>query len=242
MNIETHHITVSGLSVEVIRKRIKNLHLGVYPPHGRVRVAAPLAVKDDAIRLAIVTRLGWIKRQRTKFKEQPRQTPREYVSGETHYFKGQRYRLNVVYQDDHAHIAIRNKSTIDLFVNKGAGKIQREKVFQGWYRQQIKLLIPALLTKWETIIGVKAAEWGVKQMKTKWGTCNTKAKRIWLNLELIKKPVECLEYILVHELVHLLEKSHNDNFIALIDKFMPLWRFRREELNHTPLRHSDWDY
>jgi predicted metal-dependent hydrolase len=240
MIIEPHQIIVSGLSVEVVRKAIKNLHLGVYPPHGCVRVAAPLAVNDDAIRLAVVTRLGWIKKQQTKFTTQARQTPREYVTGETHYFQGQRYRLNVVHQEGRSHVAIRNKSIIDLFVNKSADKTQREKIFQVWYRQQIKLLVPDLLAKWETVIGVKAAEWGIKQMKTKWGTCNTQSKRIWLNLELIKKPVACLEYIIVHELVHLLEKNHNDYFITHMDAFMPLWRLRREELNRSILGHSDW--
>jgi hypothetical protein len=237
-----HQITVNDLVVDVVRKDIKNLHLAVYPPTGRVRVAAPLRVSMDAVRLAVITRLAWIKRQQAKYAGQERQSAREYVTGESHYFQGQRYRLNVVYQDGPGHVVIRSKRTIDLFVRAGSDTAQRERVFLAWYRQQLKALIPPLIAKWESIIDVKVAEWGVKQIKIKWGTCTIKASRIWLNLELAKKPVQCLEYIIVHEMVHLLERHHNDRFTGLMDKFLPQWRLLRAELNHGPLGYENWDY
>jgi predicted metal-dependent hydrolase len=186
VSIETHQIKVSGLAVDVVRKDIKNLHLAVYPPLGRVRVAAPLLVSDEAVRLAVISKLSWIKKQKSKFTSQARQSAREYVSGESHYFQGSRYRLNVIYQTGAARVAIRNKSTLDLFVRVGSDREQREKVLLEWYRQQLKVLIPPLVALWEPIIGVQVADWQVKKMKTKWGTCNIAAGRIWLNLELAK--------------------------------------------------------
>jgi len=228
--------------VDVVRKAIKNLHLGVYPPHGRVRVAAPLAVTDEAVRLAVIGKLGWIRRQRARFEDQARQSKREMVSGESHYILGQRYRLNVVVQDGPGRVAIRNKRTIHLFVREGSDTAQRERVLLAWYRQQLKSLIPPLIAQWEAAMGVKVAEWGVKQMKTKWGACNLEARRIWLNLELAKKPVRCLEYIIVHEMAHLLERHHNDRFTKLMDRFMPQWRLQRAELNRAPLHHATWRY
>jgi predicted metal-dependent hydrolase len=242
VNIETHQIKVSGLLVDVVRKDIKNLHLAVYPPAGRVRVATPLRVSDEAVRLAVITRLPWIKRQQAKFVGQERQSAREYVTGESHYFQGQRYRLNVVYGAGPARVFIRKNRIIDLFVRERSGTAQRERVFLAWYRQRLKELIPPLIGRWEAIIGVQVAEWFIKQMKTKWGTCTIKARRIWLNLELAKKPIQCLEYIIVHEMVHLLERHHNDRFSAHMDKFLPRWRLYRAELNHAPLSHEVWEY
>jgi predicted metal-dependent hydrolase len=239
---ETHQIRVSGVTVDVVRKDIKNLHLAVYPPMGRVRVAAPLRVSDEAVRLAVVSRLAWIKRQKSKFTNQARQSEREYVSGESHYFQGSRYRLNVLYQSGASRVAIRNKSTLDLFVQEGSDKAFRERVMLSWYRQQLKAQIPALIAQWEQILGVKVADWRIKQMKTKWGTCNIEAGRIWLNLELAKKSAQCLEYIVVHEMVHLLERHHNDHFAQLMNKFMPQWKLHREELNHSSLGHEEWGY
>ena len=237
-----HQITVNGLVVDVVRKDIKNLHLAVYPPNGRVRVAAPLRVDDEAVRLAVISRLAWIKRQQTKFEDQERQSAREHVSGESHYYQGNRYLLNVVYHDAPPKVAIRNKTRLDLFVRTGSDTAQRERVLLAWYRKDLKHMIPPLIVKWEAIIGVKIADWGVRHMKTKWGSCNIEARRIWLNLELIKKPVHCLEFIIVHEMVHLLERHHNDRFIAHMDQFMPQWRFLRDELNKAPLGHATWEY
>jgi predicted metal-dependent hydrolase len=234
-------IKVSDITIEVVRKDIKNLHLAVYPPVGRVRIATPLRIDDEAVRLFAISKLPWIKKQRSKFEAQERQTKREYVSGESHYFEGARYRLNVIYQKATPKVVIRNKKYIDLYVRPDSATEQRERVLTKWYRQRLKEKVPALLEKWQTVIGVQVNDWEVKQMKTKWGTCNIKAKRIWLNLELAKKPLHCLEYIIVHELVHLLERHHNVRFLALMDKFMPQWRAYQNELNQLILSYADWD-
>ena len=242
MSIETRNITVGGIAVEVVRKDIKNLHVGVYPPHGRVRVAAPLVVSDEAVRLAVVGKLGWIKRQKKKFVEQPRQSQREMVNGESHYFMGRRYRLRVHEQDGTAKVALRGIASLDLFVRHGMTAEQREAILLRWYREQLKALIPPLLEKWQPILGVRLASWGIKKMKTKWGSCNVNARRIWLNLELAKKPVQCLEYIIVHEIMHLLERHHNERFMELMDTFLPQWKLYRHELNRSVLSCEQWNY
>ena len=237
-----HQIVVNNMVVDVVRKKIKNLHLAVYPPNGRVRVAAPLHIDDEAVRLAVISRLVWIKRQQAKFEGQERQSAREYVSGESHYFHGNRYLLDVVYRDAPPKVILHSNSQLELSVRPGSDTIQRERVLLNWYRQQLKEEIPTYISKWEAIIGVEVAEWRIKQMKTKWGTCNIEQRRIWLNLELAKKSTRCLEYIIVHELVHLMERKHNERFIALMDQFMPQWRLLRAELNQAPLGHMKWDY
>nr|WP_268934977.1 SprT family zinc-dependent metalloprotease [Pseudomonas edaphica] len=230
------------MSVEVVRKNIKNLHLGVYPPLGRVRVAAPLAVSDDAVRLAVVGKLGWIKRQRAKFEAQPRQSQRRMVSGESHYFMGQRYRLRVVEGSIPMRVVLRGKAVLDLFVRPETNTERREELLQAFYRAEMKKLIPTLLDKWQPILGVEANAWGIKKMKTKWGACNIAARRVWLNLELAKKPIQCLEYILVHELLHLIERHHNDRFRSLMDQYLPQWQAHRDELNRSLLAEERWDY
>ncbi|MCG6537347.1 MAG: M48 family metallopeptidase, partial [Syntrophales bacterium LBB04] len=184
----------------------------------------------------------WIKRQQAKFDAQPRQSRREMVNGESHYFLGRRYRLHVIEHIGTGKVALRNKAAMDLFVRPGSDAEQREKVLQRWNREQLKALVPPLLEKWQQTVGVELADWGVKKMKTKWGGCNIKDRRIWLNLELAKKPVQCLEYIVVHELVHLLERHHNDRFIAYMDKFMPQWSILRDTLNRSHLGHEIWKY
>lgn len=242
MSTEGHQIVVSGLPVQIVRKAIKNLHLGVYPPNGRVRVAAPLAVSDHAVRLAVVGKLGWIKRQRARFADQPRQSQRELVSGETHYFLGRRYRLRVIEHRGPGRVVLRTRTRLELWVRPGADAQARDKVLQRWYRARLHELVPPLLAKWEPILGVHAADWRIKRMKTKWGACNVDARRIWLNLELVKKPVRCLEYLIVHELLHLTERRHSDRFVRLMDKRLPLWRQCRHDLNAAPLAHADWTY
>lgn len=240
MTTDSHHLTISGIRVEVVRKNIKNLHLGVYPPYGRVRVAAPLLVKDDAVRLAVIEKLDWIKRQRAKFEQQPRQSRREMVNGESHYFLGRRYRLRLQKHDGPARVALRGVANIDLFVPRGTTTGQRETILLRWHREQLKTLIPPLLEKWQPILGVKVAAWGIKKMKTKWGSCNPATQRVWFNLELAKKPVLCLEYIVVHELVHLLERHHDERFMALMEKHLPQWRLYRKTLSVMPLGHGEW--
>ena len=242
MSISKHIITVNDIPVQVVRKDIKNLHLAVYPPDGHVRVAVPLHVNDDNVRLAVITKLGWIKKQQAHFQEQVRQSQREMISGESHYFWGKRYRLEVVEQWGRHSVEIKNNTWLCLRVTPNTSQTNRELVLNEWYRTEIKKCIPDLIAKWEPIIGEQIAEWHIKRMKTKWGSCLSGARRIWLNLELAKKPPECLEYILVHEMVHLIERRHNANFINHMDRFMPNWRLYRAELNQSPLAHEDWVY
>jgi predicted metal-dependent hydrolase len=241
-SIKPYSITVGGIKVSILRKEIKNLHLGVYPPDGRVRVAAPLKMSKEAIRLAVVTRLGWIKRQQAAFAKQPRESKREMVRGESHYLLGRRYRLRIVPAMGAAKVVLRSTTAMELHVPESSTPEQRERVLQRFYRQQLKELIPPLLEKWQPRLGVTAAEWGIKRMKTKWGTCNPLARRVWLNLELAKKPVQCVEYILVHELTHLLEATHNDRFVGLMNRFIPKWQHYREILNRLPVSHAEWGY
>ena len=240
MRIEPHYMTVSDLTVEVVRKNIKNLHLGVYPPNGRVRVATPLLISDEAVRLAVIGKLGWIKRQQAKFEAQPRQSQREMVSGESHYFLGRRYRLRVVETNAPVKVVLQGNTVLELHVRPATTTEERERALQSWYREQLKLLIPPLLAKWQPVLGVVANDWGVKKMKTRWGSCNIRARHVWFNLELVKKPAQCLEYVVVHELLHLLERNHNDRFKALMDAYLPHWRLIREELNNAPLGHEQW--
>ena len=239
MTTKTGRIEVSGISVEVVRKAIKNLHIGVYPPEGRVRVAAPSRMTLDAIRLAVVERLSWIRKHQAKFAGQARQSPREYVTGESHFFLGKRYRLNIQIHDGRPRVELRHGS-IEMHVSPDSSIEYREALLYHWYRKQMKEQLPELLEKWQQCIGVRIDEYGIKRMKTKWGTCNIRARRIWLNLELIKKPVQCLEYIIVHELVHLLERLHNDRFKGFMDQYLPLWRQYKDELNKAPLGDCEW--
>lgn len=224
--------TVRDIEIELVKKDIKNLHLSVLPPNGRVRISAPKKMDDDTIRLFAISKLSWIKKQKAKFKKQERLPEREFVSGESHYFLGHRYLLNVIYTNKRRQgVEICNKTYLDLFVRKGSTKEQRKNVMKEWYRDELKALIPPLIEKWEPILGVKVNSWGVKLMKTKWGSCNTTAGRIWINLELAKKSPRCLEYIVVHEMVHLLERLHNKRFVAYMDKFLPNWKSIKAELN-----------
>lgn len=241
MSTEVFQITVSGIRIDVVRKAIKNLHIGVYPPDGHVRVAAPAAMSVDAIRIAAISRLPWIKRQQAQFKAQARQSPREYVSGESHYFLGRRYRLNVVEQAGTPRVSIRGNTRLELSVRPGCDRSDRERVFLSWYRNQLKALLPAMIASWAERLGVPTPRWGVKIMKTKWGSCTVAARRIWLNLELAKKQPQCIEYIVAHEMMHFLERNHTERFTALMDRHLPNWAMLRDELNHAPLGHAGWN-
>ena len=236
--MNTKIIKVSDYEITTIRKDIKNLHLGVYPPSGRVRIAAPLKSSDESIRLFAVSKLSWIKKQKANFANQERQTQRKYVSGESHYYFGKRYLLNIVTIDPNPRIELKRKTHIDMYVKSDSSHKKKEKILEEWYRAEMKKELHAIIKKWTKIIKVKPNEVLIKKMKTKWGTCNPKSKTIWLNLELAKKPIHCLEYIFVHEMVHLLEKKHSDKFKAYINQFMPKWRQFKEELNKQPLNYS----
>ena len=235
-------IKVGGFDVDVVRKDIKNLHLGVYPPSGRVRVAVPLATSDEAIRLAVVGKVAWIRRQKAKLAEQPRQSEREAVTGESHYFLGQRFRLSIEPAEGYQFVNIRTKTRMELHVREGATTEQKMKVLDQWYRTQLREILLPLVNHWQETIGVTASFVGVRRMKTKWGSCNPTSGRIWLNSELAKKDPACIEYIVVHELIHLLEPQHGDRFIELMERFLPDWRARRDHLNRSPLAHESWSY
>jgi predicted metal-dependent hydrolase len=239
---ERRVIEVGDLAVEVVRKDIKNLHVGVYPPAGRVRVAAPRRMSDDAIRVAISTRLAWIRRQQAGFEAQERQSRREMVDGESHYYQGRRYRLRVIEHDGPAVVRLANNSTLQLSVRAELDRAGREAALQRWYRERLREQIPALLAKWQHRVGVEVAEVRIRKMKTRWGSCSAAARRLWLNVELAKKSPNCVEYILVHEMIHLVERHHNERFRELLDAAMPNWRVARDELNSAPLAHEDWAY
>ena len=235
-------LDVRGTAVEVVRKPIRHLHLGVYPPDGRVRVAAPPHVDDVAVRLAVVTRLGWIRRRQAEFERQARQSRRELVTGESHYVDGRRYRLDVVERVGVPAVRLTDNTTLTLQVRPGAGRDARDAVLQRWYRRRLRRRLPGLLARWEPRVGARVAEARIRRMKTRWGTCNPDARRIWLNLELARKPPVCLEYVVVHEMVHLVERRHTDRFRALMDRLLPRWRRHRDELNRAPLAHDEWTY
>lgn len=224
------HIVVSGIPVEIIKKNIKNMHLYVKPPEGRVEVSAPFNMSDDSIELFLRTKLGWIKKQQEKFENQARQSAREYVSGETLYLWGEAYYLNVRHsnrgnsltlQGGEATLVVRENSTVE----------QRGRWVNEWYREQLKEKIQKYMPKWEAITELHPTSWQTKYMTTRWGTCNTKTGKIWFNLQLAKKPVECLEYVILHELVHLKVKNHSPDFVAMMDQYMPYWREVKKQLN-----------
>ncbi len=235
-------ITVNNVSIDVVRKDIKNMHLAVYPPAGRVRIAVPLKVNDNAIRLFAISKLGWIKRHQRKFKGQERISPREYKQRESHYFQGRRYLLNIIEKVAPPKIVLRTKTYIDLYVRTETPITKCHEIMNEWYRAELKKQMPAIIDKWEKILNVKVNNWQVKQMKTKWGSCNIEQKRILVNLELAKKPERCLEYIIAHEMLHLLERHHNDRYLYYIDTYLPNWRQLKTELNKLPVSHADWSY
>jgi len=239
--LELYTIQVQEIEVFITRKAVKNLHISVCPPDGKVKVTTPFFLSEDTIRNAIITRLSWIRKQNNKFQTQARQAKREMVNGETIYWLGQRYRLNINTTKSTPKVSQQRFGFIDMYVKPESTCAKRESVLYEWYREQLKIMIPELLKKWESIIGVQDIDWGIKRMKTRWGTCNPNAKRIWLNLELAKKPVNCIEYVLVHELVHLLERSHNKRFKTLMTQYMPLWSQYRAELNAAPLADESWE-
>jgi predicted metal-dependent hydrolase len=218
MSTERAEIRVNGLSVQVVRKRIKNLHLGV------------------------IGKLGWIGRQQAKFADQVRETAREMVGGESHHYLGRRYLMQVVPTDGPSRIVLRGKTRMELHLRANAVPDARAEVLRRWYRDRLIELVPGIVAKWEERLGLRAGEVRIRRMKTKWGSCNPIAKCVWLNLELAKKPVPCIEFVIVHELMHLHERRHNERFIALMDQHLLQWRYYRAILNAAPLGHAEWTY
>jgi len=237
----TYQIVISGIVIEVEKKRVKNLRLTVHPPDGTVKISAPLLYKDAAIRAFLESKLHWIKKHRDKYNGKEKPVVPEYVSGEIHSYLGECYVLQLVNHNKPPRIEIAN-GRIDLYIVEGSTKQQRKKAIDEWYRKQLKEISSPLISKWENIMGVSVNEFGIKNMKTRWGSCNIRAKRIWLNLELARKPFHCLEFIIVHELVHLLERNHNAKFKSYMDEFMPGWRSYKDELNKCPIKKLDWEF
>lgn len=239
MNTASGYLTVRGIDVDVVYKEIKNLHIGVYPPMGRVRVAAPTRLDDDQIRLAVIQRLPWIKRQRKQLQDVPRQTEREMVTGESHYVWGNRRRLKVVERPGRTHLEIDGDRLV-LYTPAEATLEKRREHLDQWYRQQLRDALPELIAKWEAQLDVSVPKWTIRRMKTKWGSCNRESRHIWFNVELAKKHPDCLEYILVHEMTHYFERNHGERFAKLIDGFLPDWHNRRDCLNGEPLSAEEW--
>ena len=241
MNIKMSEIAVGDISIEVIQKNIKNLHLSVYPPSGRVRISAPSRMGLDTIRLYAISKLDWIRKHQVKLRRQQREAPREYISGESHFYLGKRYLLKIIEHNAPAMVN-QNHDTLELYLRTKTSRRKRQMILDEWYRHRLKEIVPRLIQQCEEKMNVQVEDWGVKKMKTKWGTCNITAMRIWLNLELAKKPLHCIEHVVVHEMVHLLERKHNDRFIRLMDSFLPQWRQIKEELNRFPISHTEWEY
>lgn len=227
-------IVISNIPVEVIRKNIKNMHLSVLPPDGRVRVSVPAQLTDEAITMFVRTRLGWIKKQQEKFQQQPRQSERQYVSGETLYVWGKQYFLQVEYSYKGNAFTLSGDTAI-LTVRKESSPKQRESFVNEWYRNLLKQEVAKYLPKWEKTTGLYCSSWQSKYMTTKWGTCNPTSKKIWLNLQLAKKPIECLEYVILHELAHLKVHNHGAEFTTILDQYMPYWREHKRRLNDSTL-------
>ncbi len=234
-------LQLGDIVIDVEQKKIKNIHLSVYPPDGRVRIAAPLRMDLDTIRVYALSKLKWIKKQQAKQRAQAREAPREFLNRESHYYNGKRYLLKVVEVEAAPRIELKH-STLILYVRPGTNTEKRQRILDEWYRAQLKMILPALIEKWEKTLNVKVNAFGIKKMKTRWGSCNCEAGRIWLNLELAKKPPECLEYVVVHEMVHLLERKHNETFAAYMNEHLPKWRFYKDELNRLPVKHENWNY
>ncbi len=234
-------IKLGDIAVDVVLKNIKNVHLSVYPPTGRVRISAPKRMNMATIRVFAISKLDWIKQQQKTLREQERETPREYLDRESHYVWGKRYLLTVSENDMPPSIELEHSRML-LRVRPRTDEDKRQALVEAWYRKRLKKAIPPLLERWQPLLGVTVERFFVQRMKTKWGSCNHKARTIRLNTELAKKPPECLEYIVVHELVHLIEPTHNARFVALMDKFMPKWQFHRQVLNRLPVRRETWSY
>lgn len=232
-------ITLGDIAVDVVFKDIKHIHLSVYPPDGKVRIAAPTRLSLETLRVFAVSKLSWIKQQQQKLRAQARETPREFLDRESHVLWGTRYLLKVV-EKDAAPTLVLEPRTLVLTVRPGTSEEKRQSLVATWYRQQLRETATALIAKWEPILGVQATRLFVQRMKTRWGSCNPRSGAIRLNTELAKKPPACLEYVVVHELAHLLERTHNDRFTGVLDAHLPHWRQVRILLNTEPLGQESW--
>jgi predicted metal-dependent hydrolase len=242
VSTESYSLFVQDLEFEVNKKDIKNLHINILPPEGKVRISAPLEMTEESIRLAIVTRITRIKKEIAEMQSYVRESQREMISGESHYMDGNRYLLEVVEKQEKPVVSISRKKILQLQVRPNSTREKREEVLNEWHRDRLRKRLESLTEKWEKAMRQSAEFYGIKRMHTKWGTCHSTSRRIWLNLELGKKHPDCLEYVLVHELVHLIEPTHSDRFFELMDKHMPNWAQYKALLDEPPIMHVDWDY
>jgi predicted metal-dependent hydrolase len=234
-------LQLGDIAVDVVLKDIRNLHLSVYPPTGRVRISAPSRMSLDTIRVFVISKLGWIKQQQNKFREQERETRREHLDRESHYVWDKRYLLKLIEADAPPGIELRRNEMI-LRVRPGTNDEAKQAIVAQWYREQVRAAVLVLIAKWEPILGVRVERVFVQKMKTRWGSCNSASNSIRLNTELAKKPLGCLEYIVVHEMTHLLVRHHDDRFRSFMDKCLPNWMVLRQTLNSAPLAHLGWAY
>jgi hypothetical protein len=230
-------IILGDMPIDVVHKDIKNVHLSVYPPNGKVKISAPLRMDLDTIRVFAISKMSWITKQQIKLQNQEKETPRDYITMESHYYLGKRYLLKVIERNTPPKVVI-NHGTIELYIRPDTSTDKRKKILDEWYRKRLTEIVHTVVAQYEESMKVNVVEFAIKKMKTKWGTCNIEAKRIWLNLELAKKPRECIEYVVVHEMTHLLERHHNEEFIGYLSKFFPKWGSYREMLNKSPLHHE----
>ncbi|WP_258191988.1 M48 family metallopeptidase [Nitrosomonas nitrosa] len=241
MTTENFTLKLNELDIEIVQKNIKHVHLSVYPPDGKVKVSAPLSMAPDTLRVFVISKLAWIKKQQSKLRAQQREAPREYLDRESHYVWGKRYLLKIEEAEAPPRIELKHNKLV-LSVRPGTNPARKQAILEAWYRDNLRQAVPALIEKWQPRMGVRVNRFYVQSMKTKWGSCSVHSGSIRLNTELAKKPRACLEYIVVHEMTHLLEPTHNSRFIGLMDRFMPKWRFYRDELNRLPVRHEEWGY
>jgi predicted metal-dependent hydrolase len=235
----TETIEIGELSIRLTKKNIRNVHLSVHPPDGHVTLTAPSATRSEVARAYAVSRLGWIREQQRKLRDQPRETPRQFIERESHYLWGRRYLMTVVHHDAKPTVSLDHKR-LTLIVRPGSSKGKRAQVIHEWHKSLLHRAVPPFIKKWEARLGVKVAGYFLQRMKTKWGSCNHRSGRIRLNTELVKKPKDLLEYVILHEIAHLLAPTHSERFVAILDGNHPSWREARAELNELPLAADVW--
>jgi len=235
----TELIELGDIAIAVTRKEIKNVHLSVHPPDGRVTMSAPLGTRTDVARTYAISKIGWIREQQAKLRGQARETPRQYVERESHYLWGRRHLMTVIEQDTKPSVLLDHKR-ITVSVRPGTDRAKRARILHEWHKSLLHECIPPLISRWEPKLGVHVVAYFLQRMKTKWGSCNHKAGHIRLNTELVKKPKDLIEYVVVHEMVHLLEPTHSERFVSILTRHYPTWREARTELNELPLAAEVW--
>ena len=235
----TEIIELGEIKIQVTRKAIKNVHLSVHPPEGRVTLVAPTETRLDVARAYAISRLGWIRQQQESLRSQARETPRQFIERESHYLWGRRYLLTVIEQETKPYVSLDHKR-ITLSVRPSSSLAKRAQVMHEWHKSLLHEFLPPLIQKWEAKLNVKVSGYFLQRMKTKWGSCNHEKQHVRLNTELVKKPKDLLEYVVVHEMIHLIEPTHNNRFISILDEHFPSWRNARAEINELPLTAEVW--